>query len=702
MRWMRQGGFAFAVLLAGCGSEPKRPPFDNEPVQMKARLEGFSDCGGLEDYIESSAIRQMRSYLEMQKPSYWSQSDGKGGVLEDAGAPVPATADGSQGPKDYTGTNNQVAGVNEADFVQNDGTHIFVLSGNRLYAHRSWPAEQLTLASSTQLEGWPQAMLLEEHGRLVVVSSVYEERPGTVFYAGRSFGGDDAPVGMAYCMGRGFSCGPGFGDTVKVTTLDVTDIAHPKVVDQLYLPGSYSDARRVGASVRLVLSDTFRWPRDMRWSVDYSKDLYDNKSRLEKAIDQLIAKNEQLIRDQALEQWLPKGRHVDGQGQTTPLTYSCSDFSRTNAPSGLGFVTVASMNLDTPLAPPGRTQLIAEPGEVYASKDSLYLATNHWWWWAEPGQKDYVYIHKFDLHQPGAVSYVGTGTVEGHLINQFAMDEHEGVLRVATTLRSRVAEPNHPEWWWGRVETSNRVSTWREGDGQLVEVGRSEDLAPGESIYSARFVGPRGYVVTFRQVDPLYTFDLSDPAHPRKVGELKVPGYSTYLHPLDETHLIALGEYIPENGDWRSRALKLSLFDVSDMAHPVEAFSQLVGTAYGWSEAVYEHKAFNYFPAKKLLAIPFSDYSNAWDYWSGFRSELRVFSVDAATGFTAKGALSMSDVYVMQQSHDWTWYWTPTVRRSVMADDYVYAITDAGMRVAKVDSLQAPLITTSFPRLVVP
>jgi uncharacterized secreted protein with C-terminal beta-propeller domain len=202
-------------------------------------------------------------------------------------------------------------------------------------------------------------------------------------------------------------------------------------------------------------------------------------------------------------------------------------------------------------------------------------------------------------------------------------------------------------------------------------------------------------------VDPLFTFDLSDPARPRKVGELKVPGFSTYIHPLGDGHLLTIGVHMAENGDWRSRSLKLSLFDVTDLANPREAFTQQVGSLHGWSEALHEHKAFNYFPAKGLLAIPFTDWSSSpsGDYWSNFVSELRVFRVDPATGFTPVGAVSMTDVYQTVNYMQWSWSYSPSVRRSVMADDYVYAISDAGVRVSHVSHLAQPLATTRFAPL---
>jgi len=708
MKWLRYGGLGLALLGVGCGNGRGGIP-ENQPVQMQAQLKSFDKCEDLESYIEDTAVLDMRAQLTWQKEMIgkWGRGGGIGiPVMEDGNAMPPASpspttgapgggdvsAPAPRGPDDYTETNNQVAGVDEADFVKNDGTRIFVISGRKLYVHRSWPAESLSAVGSLALEGWPREMFLKDN-RVVIFSQV------ALQVQGGGSGADGKPDGMmdvAPCDPFG-GCGYYGANATKVTVVDVSNLASPRVEDELFIPGSYAHARRTDGAVRLLLNDSFRYPQAMRWWPEYSPGLWENEGLLKEALDGLMEQNEQAIRQQTLKQWLPSGWRKLADGSKVEVGYDCQDFYRSNTPAKLGFVTVASLSLDATAAESTvrRTSLVTDPGEVYASTDSLYLASQHWWWWPEDGQKDYTYLHKFDLRDPGTARYVGSGLVEGHLLNQFSMDEHQGVLRVASTISTFKQDDDSP---WGRQETTNRLFTFREKGGRLEKVGQTEELAKGERIYSARFLGNKGYVVTFRQVDPLFTFDLSDPEHPRKVGELKVPGFSSYIHPLDENHLITIGVYVPENQtDWRQRALKLSMFDVTDPSDPKETFTRLVGTAYGWSEALYEHKAFNFFPAKGLLAIPFSDYiPGSYDYWSSFRSELRVFRVDASTGFTPVGNVSMSDVYQSFNYRNWTWYWTPSVRRSVMADDYVYAITDAGVRVAHVSNLQVPLATSYF------
>ncbi len=694
-RWTAVVAGALGLLTSACGngSIPEPPA-----VQKRASLvafQGQTACQDLEKYIEDSATLQMRTELEAQRdgvPSWgwWGGWGWRGGIEDmaaNAGPPMAAGGGQSSGPTNYTTTNNQVAGVDEADFVKNDGTRVFVLSGEKLYANRSWPADQLATLGSVKIEGWPQQMFLEGTNRAVVFSSVYRWYPLS------------NANGVACDAMR---CGYYYANTVKMTVVDVSDMTNLRVTHEYYLPGSYNSARKVGSSVRLVLSDSFNFPQGFRWGPEYEPGLWEDKARLRAAYDKIIAENEKLIRAQTLAEWVPAARSVVG-GQVSIIPHECSDFSRANAPARLGTVSVVTLNLAQPNAL-NRTSIIAEPGEIYASAANLYISTRHWWWWPAPGQRDTTYLHKFDITQPDDAVYVASGTVDGHIVDQFSMDESaSGFFRIATTIQTRVVDPQNT---WGRMETTNRVSVLGENAGALEVVGQSADLAAGERIMSSRFVGNKAFVVTFRQVDPLFTFDMTDPRNPQKIGELKIPGFSTYMHPIDADHLLTIGTYVPDPASGQptnARALQLAIFDVSDLANPRQTHVQLVGTAYGWSEAQSEHKAFNYFPAKKLLAIPFADWSytsSGYDYWSYFTSDLRVFGVDATAGFTPKGAISMKDMYQVQNYYGWTYYWTPYVRRSVMADDFVYAISDSGIRSANIANLSAPLATVRFDRFV--
>jgi Beta propeller domain len=671
------------ALGVGCGGDGGGGADSlNEAVQSQARLEAFGSCSALEDYLEDSAVRDMRASIEQSKE--YVRRGGYFGVpaMEDGAAPPAAPTTGGGGPQDYTTTNTQVEGVDEPDFMKNDGTRILTLSGNRLQLARSWPADALQTVGSLALEGAPREMFFEpERHRVTVLSSVYLPQEG-----GAGGQGTLRACAMFDCYWS--------DNTTKLTVVDVSTLSAPRVVDELYLPGHYQTARRVDGRLRVVLSEPFHWPDTVRFYPEY-RDGERDREELLAAFDQLAKDNERAIRAQPLSRWVREGWRTRRDGSRQDFELACGDFHRSNAATRPGVMTVATVDLDAEGSVPGRTSLVAEPGVVYASADALYVASAHAWWWPEAGQQDHTYVHKFSLKDPARAPYVGSGGVDGYPKDQFSLDEFEGVLRIATTVSRRTEGTDQSPW--GTVTTVNRVWTLSQQDGRLQRRGQSEALAEGERIFSARFMGKRGYVVTFRQTDPLYTFDLSDPENPRKVGELKVTGFSTYLHPLGDNHLLALGEERSADGSWQGRALKLTLFDVTDPAAPREAFTQTVGTSSGYSEALWSHKAFNFFPARNLLAIPFADWvPNGADYWGTFVSDLRLFHVSVEGGIVPRGSLALSDLYRTYGSPQWSYTYSPWVRRSVMADDFVYAISDAGIRVARQDAPAQPLATAPF------
>lgn len=695
--------FLAAVAGACEANGPGTTTPEVQAIQERLTLMPFDDCSGLEQYIEDAATKDMQMQLDQMVESYyryWMWD----AVPSIGGADTKAGGSNASAPTAYTKTNTQVAGVDEADFMKNDGTRIFVLSGQRLVATRSWPPQSLSTAGALGIEGHPREMFLDEKNRVVVISDIY------AYYNAHGMVGTSSDA-VSCWVGDSYAC---WGANVtKLTVVDVTDIGAMKTVDQMYMPGWYRSSRRIGSSVRVVLSDAFRWPMSLEWYPPYdsgNSQRWDTKDARRSWATGAKARNEAKIRAATLREWLPRGHRRQADGTTTEIGYNCRDFSRANAPVRLGIATVATVNLDKPGTEPARTAVIGEVGEIFASQTALYLASWHWWWWPVPGQADYTYLHKLDITDPDRAVHVASGGVEGHIVDQFSMDEDRGFLRVATTLSNRVLDPANPENIWGTVENSNRVSVLAEQSGVLGVVGRTPEIARGERIYSSRFVGDKGFLVTFRQIDPLFTLDMSRPTDPRVVGELKVPGFSTYIHPLDAGHLLTIGVDVPTDPTTGTatgeRRLKLTIFDVTDFAQPREAFTQIVGSAWGWSEATYEHKAFNYFPEKKLLAIPFSDWLNTWNgsgtYWDSFVSDVRVFEIDAEKGITPKGSLGMKDVYMTNSYYDWTWWYSPWIRRSVMASDdagqtFVYAVSDSGIRVANLASISTPLGTALIP-----
>jgi len=686
-----QACYATIVALVGAVACSGNHLLQNEDIQRQAALLSFNNCDELEGYIKDVAVKYMRSQLEQSKA-------GVGAIAGAAAGPRAAEASPSAGagPSAYTQTNTQVAGVDEADIVKSDGTRIFVLAGGTaLYIVRSWPASQLSRSAKVPIEGFARDLFLVTDANhpsalaptAVVFSQLYA--PYSVAQGGATVPSPLNPS-LRAC---------GFPSAFKVTVLDISDEAHPRTMGEYYLPGSYDTSRRIGSSIRIVSNDFLRYPETVKWYPDVTPEIYLDRAKLSAAFDKRIRDNEVAIRSASLDQYLPESRHILPDGSIKSLPYQCTEFSRTNGPTEPGFVTVST--IDTSAGTLTRSSIVSNASVVYASAKALYVAAGHYWWWPQPGQKSFTYLHKFDLTQPTRAVYLGSGGVEGLVGNQFSMDEDAGGnLRVATSIFNRVADPQSP---WGHFEITNRLSVLSPQGTNLALIGQSEDFFPGEQIYGVRFVGEKGYVVTFRRVDPLSVFDLHDPARPRKVGELEVPGFSTYLQPLDENHLLAIGEYLPPNNNWTGRSVQLSLFDVSDASHPIRSFNQLVGSSSAYSEAQYDHKAFTWFAEKGLLAIPFFDWNVSAigpQYWRDFVSGIRVFGVDVAQGISDKGMLNMRDVYQTLNYRTWSWAWAPMARRGLMAsndtDVFVYAVSDAGIRSANLLQLDTPLATVLF------
>ncbi len=709
------------VLTAGCEKgvtpqeeEPGRPTWavdvlSGAPTDAPT-LRGFSGataCAALEQHIEDRAVRQMRVSLESSRfealrwwdSSHRLQPGGFGGSV-DAGASVSGGGAGGGagsfaapgGPTAYTTTTTQYATVDEADFVKNDGTRLFVLSGRTLHTVSTWPASTLARKGSLAIEGRPREMFLDGE-RLVVFSTVFDPRLGEL---------------PSWCAsGSSRYCEQWYPNGTVVSWVDVSDLANPTLLSTSRVPGPYFTARRVGSTVRLVTtSPTWEAPLVDTWLPWREQRAAASKAELSAMYDALEARNVTTLRARTLAEWLPAAVRGSPPGETA-VPIDCASVLVPTASARLGFASVVTLDTHDP-AQLSRQLVLSSVNEVSMSEDMLIVAQRHWWWsepWTTSAAHDAVtYLYGFSTHAKAGVDFVGAAKVQGLPVDQFALDESKGIVRVALTATTTVTSPS-----WSTSRTNRVLTLAPDGRGHLVELGRTEDVAPGETIMSARFVGDTAYVVTFRQTDPFYVVDLTDPRAPSVVGELKIPGFSSYLHPMDATHVLAVGTYIPaQPSSWSERGLQVAIFDVSDKTHPVQQHQLTVGKGSSWSEAQWDHKAFTFFAQRGLLALPFFD----WQYTAGpggsygtwsYTSDLRVFHVDAATGIRPLGAVDVRDLLDRQSCGNgygygcWGWYWYPMVRRSVMADDFVYAITSGGVRVANVKELATPLATVDFP-----
>jgi hypothetical protein len=312
-----------------------------------------------------------------------------------------------------------------------------------------------------------------------------------------------------------------------------------------------------------------------------------------------------------------------------------------------------------------------------------------------PWSSTKTHIHKFDFKTlPTFPNYVASGTVNGSVKNQFSLDDKDGFLRVATTENRQYvttdgkyvspdftppgANAPPPE----RPSTVNHLFVLAQHKEWLDVVGDVGELAPNERIFSVRFVEHRGYVVTFRQVDPLFVIDLAAPSSPKVMAALKIPGFSEYMHPIDANHILTIGRDATPEG--RTRGLQLQIFDVTDGANPIQLHKRTyTADEYGSSEAEYDHKAFTFFADRSLLAFPYFSYGN-----NGMRSSLEVFKVDLNTGFVKLGSIDHSSLITSPTGYCGGYY-GPSVRRGVFLENFVYSISYGGIVVKDSNDLLA-------------
>ena len=301
------------------------------------------------------------------------------------------------------------------------------------------------------------------------------------------------------------------------------------------------------------------------------------------------------------------------------------------------------------------------------------------WYPSMTDEKQASTVHKFRIGAtPALTGYEASGTVKGRVLNQFSLDESEGHLRIATT-SGHTPEP----------AVHSTMSILARSGGSLVLSGKVDNIAPGEDIRSVRFDGSRGYVVTFEKTDPLYVFDLGNASAPSISGELKIPGFSTYMHMMDAQHLLTIGYDADDKGDFAWFAgVMLQIFDVSDMKNPVLAHKEVIGTRGSSSEALTNHLAFTYFAPKNLLALPMTICEGGAEGSFGTTmtfAGLMVYDASAAGGFTLKGKVAhpqtTSGGYDSGACSQWWTQASSEVKRSVIMDDFVYSISDKRVKI---------------------
>jgi uncharacterized secreted protein with C-terminal beta-propeller domain len=577
-------------------------------IAKSVRLKSFGSCAALVRYGRRHVRLGVGAPppIAAPEPLLGPQPRGVPGPT----APESDAAPGAEDTSGDSGTNVQEPGVDEPDLVKAARGLIFVITANRLHAVRADGLEEL---GSLELEGWGHQMLLDGN-RLLVISQT------------APYGADPTPYGDGPVPSGDFV--PGFAAAVtQLKEIDVSDPAAMKVRATERIRGEHLSSRLSGGTARVVL-----WSRPR-------------------------AVVEPELRAQ-VRGWLPRRvlrRSAGGRPRFRPAA-RCRRVMRPAVHSGVDLLTVLTIDMRKGLPAVDSDAVLGGGQTVYASKRALYVGLEKWSDTpdsADPLPGDNTQLHKFDTSDPDSTSYRASGRVAGHLLSQFSMSEHEGVLRVATT-RSRTEGPDSA--------SESGVVTLAERDGALVQLGQVGGLGRGEQIRGVRFLGEVGYVVTFRQIDPLYTIDLSRPAAPRVAGELKIPGYSAYLHPVGKDLLLGVGQDATPDG--RLLGTQVSLFDVSDPARPARLHQRTLGSAAS-SAAEWDHHAFLWWAPAKLAVVPLEHWGDGSEAFVGAVG----LSVDSTGGIAEVG----------RTSHRYD-QWPASVRRSLIVGGRLVTISDAGIQ----------------------
>ncbi|MBU1866231.1 MAG: beta-propeller domain-containing protein, partial [Actinobacteria bacterium] len=596
---------AVGLLAAACAGSPTADPtttsigstattsggvtgvagtFDPSQVRFVAALERFDSCEALLDHFKAEAKERVGPYGLDGNRGWWGipepfmgVDDMESAATTTAAAQTVPAGEGYAGAGlggvegvDYSGTNVQVAGVDEPDIVKTDGTRIITVVDGKISYVDVTTDEPLVLGTLQLTDGWNHT--------LFVVGE-------TAFVFANGGGGIAMPTDV---VATDAMIWPGFGyNSAIVLEVDISDPANMKETRTLTVEGQYLSARLIDGTVRMVISS---YPNDLPF-------VYPSNPASE---DIALEANRKVIDQTTLDDWLPDYTLVESDGSSSEgILVDCARTHRPVEFAGFETLSVLTFTADGGVDAGDATGVIAGGETVYASPESIYVATNVWipsdWIGIDDSREfDEAYstaIHKFSISGSDPAEYEASGSVKGHLLNQFSMDEYDGYFRVATT-------DGTP---WGSDETSESfvVVLEQRGD-QLVEAGSVGDMGKGEQIYSVRFIGDAAYVVTFRQTDPLYVVDISNPDHPVVAGELKIPGYSAYLHPLGDGRLLGIGQDATEEG--RTLGAKVSLFDVSDPSDPREIDNFVLPDSY--TDAEWDHHAFLYWAPEQMMVMP--------------------------------------------------------------------------------------------------
>ncbi len=700
------GLLVFSIFSASCS------PTINMSSDIQGSLKKFSSVDELKEFLKRGQ--------DYDRGYYRTGTYLRNAVMEESFDSVGITAKMAEAGQayDYSATNVQVEGVDEADIVKNDGRYIYVLTGDKIAIIDAYPAEDAELISEIEVDGNPREMFIKGD-KLIVFGTDYRRSEKAVPLLEDNNDKENVSRNTKERIVDKINFPEYSYDFAYAVIYDISDKEEPKEEERLIMAGNYYDSRMIGDYVYMITNEYvwyrkeitppcvysikgeviskrcmpasdiyyFDYPDNYEFSTIMAINLNDN-SHSEKTVlkgttqNMYVSEENIFITYQKKLPWYEMQWKVLKEVVIPELpaeikdrvkkieSYDISEQSRFTEVQIIIQEWLYDMDKDE-----------REDMQKYIDKKSKEAMIRI------QKELEVTYIQKISIDRKNIVPEKA-GKVPGRVLNQFSMDEYEGYFRIATTNSQ-----------WDRERSVNHVYIL---DEDMETIGKLEDIAPGERIYSARFIGERLYLTTFRQIDPLFVIDLSDNENPSILGKLKIPGYSEYLHPYDKNHIIGIGKETEESkeGDFtRQKGVKLSLFDVTDVEKPKEIDNFEIGDRGTESYALNDHKAFLFSKEKNLLVIPvtvaeidedkYPDGIERWQYGDYVFQGAYVFNLSVEDGFRLKGKITHIEDEEKFQKSGYYWYSSEeNIKRSLYIDNVLYTISDSKVKMNSLDTLK--------------
>lgn len=514
-------------------------------------------------------------------------------------------------------TNTQVENVDEADIVKVESNYIYYIAEDKIVIINAEKPENAEKVSEINYEeeGFYPNELYVKNNKLVVIGAYYDA-------VSETYKTIDEAYDRIYIR----------DNKTEIIIYDIAEKTNPKQIRKIEMDGNYISSRMINENLYLATTQNIYGYGIAR---NQMKDLNENDYK-PKYKDTIISDEEKCINYDKI--------------------YYFDEIEDMN------YLILAGMNIENNEEVDVQT-FLGGGSDIYASEKNLYIGKN-------TIKYDKLYretesitqILKFELSN-GKIKYKAEAKVKGYINNQFSMDENNGYFRIATT--SNIEEDK-------KYTTINNMYVLNEN---MEEVGKIEGLAKGEEIYSVRYVGNKGYIVTFKQVDPLFVIDLTNPQNPQVLGQLKIPGYSTYLHPYDDTHIIGFG-YNTEQKETSviTNGLKMAMFDITDVSNPKELFKINIGKNNTSSRLTYNHKALLYSKEKNIIGFPLTTYE-----YGNMESKAVVYNIDLEKGFSIKG-----EIQTKNNSDDWE----KSAERIIYVNNTYYVLSNKLIKSANMDTFE--------------